>query len=231
MKRLFAGANPFIVGGFLANLFSGFLNPVYITLVLARLDERVIAAGALLSAAFPFAIGLLLENRRLFRRLYRLLPVVMALEVLIALSSVGLAAVDLEAYYLLAMVVFGLFSSSVLYLLHKTKERRVRRGRAAFDRRCSMAEAVGYLAGSAVSMAGLIPVRTPTAVVLLGAIQTLIVYLLLVRVHRTVAASAHRREAVSEEAEDPLSAGWPVRASRPARPVDLHLEPAGLLAA
>lgn len=208
MKRLLAGANPFIVGGFLANLFNGFLNPVYITLILARLDERVIAAGSLLSAAFPLAIGLLLENRRIFRRLYQLLPAVMALEVLVALLSVALAAVDLETYYLLTMVACGVFSSSVLYLLHKTKERRVRRGRAAFDRRCSMAEAVGFLAGSTVSMAGLLPVRSPTTVVLLGAVQTTIVYLLLLGVHRPVPASRPRREAASEEAEDPPPAHW-----------------------
>jgi hypothetical protein len=177
---------------------------VYITLILARLDERVIAAGSLLSAAFPLAIGLLLENRRLFRRLYQLLPAVMVLEVVVAMLSVALAAVDLEAYYLTAMVVCGVFSSSVLYLLHKTKERRVRRGRAAFDRRCSMAEAVGFLAGSTVSMTGLLPVRSPTTVVLLGAVQTTIVYLLLLGVHRPVPNSRPRRETLSEEAEEPL---------------------------
>jgi hypothetical protein len=205
MKRLLTGTNPFIVGGFLASLFSGFLNPVYITLILARLDGRVIAAGSLLSAAFPFAIGLVLEDRRLFRRLYRLLPLVMALEVLVALLSVAVAAVDLAAYYLVAMVVCGVFSSSVLYMLHKTKERRVRRARAAFDRRCAMADAIGFFTGSAVSMVGLIPVRTPTAVVLLGALQTLIVYLLLLGVHRPVPARRPRREAASDEAEEPLA--------------------------
>lgn len=215
MKRLFGGANLFIVGAFFGSLFSGFLNPVYITLVLARLDERVIAAGSLLSAAFPLAIGLLLEKQRIFDGLYRLLPLVMALEVLIALLSAAVAAVDLAAYYLLAMIACGVLSSSVLFLLHRTKERRVRRARAVFDRRCAVAEAVGYLTGSAVSMVGLVPIKEPTTVVLLGAGQTLIVYLLLLRAHRPQPTRKRHEARSGGEAEDPLPAHPPCSPHRP----------------
>ena len=59
------------------------------------------------------------------------------------------------------MIVFGTFTSAVMYLLQILKQRRYRRGRAAFDRRYAMADAAGYLAGSLLALADLPPVQRP----------------------------------------------------------------------
>jgi len=142
----------FIVGGFVANAFAGFINPLYVTEVLAGLDARVIAIGSVMSSAFPVLVGLALERRKVFERLYALLPAVMLAELVLTGLSTVLLSVDLTAFYLLGMLVFGVFTNSVLYLLQKVKELTVRRNRAAFDRRLAVADGLGYLAGSALGL-------------------------------------------------------------------------------
>jgi len=161
MKRFTTYLDAFVLGGFAANFFTGFLNPVYISVILTRLDPRVIAAGSVLASGFPVVVGLVLGRQRLFARLSAVLPRVMAAELVVALGVALAAAVDLSVYYLASMMVFGVFSATVVYLLQKTKEVRYRRNRAAFDRRCEMADGLGYLAGSCLSILGVVEVREP----------------------------------------------------------------------
>ena len=81
MKR--PGVSPataFVAGGFVANAFTGALNPIYITQILTSLDARVIAAGSVLASAFPVVVGLVLERKSVLARLYAILPLVMAAE-------------------------------------------------------------------------------------------------------------------------------------------------------
>ncbi len=195
MKRITKYLDAFVLGGFVANFFTGFLNPVYISVILTRLDPRVIAAGSVLASGFPVLIGLLLGRRRLFARLSAVLPRVMAVELLVALAVAAAAAVNLSIYYLASMMVFGVFSAAVVYLLQKIKEVRYRRNRAAFDRRCEMADALGYLAGSGLSIVGVVELREPLAVAALGVLQTLIVYGLFLFLYRTVPQARKGRAA------------------------------------
>ncbi len=139
----------FVLSGFVASFFSGFLNPLYISLILSRLDGSVIAIGSFMASAFPVLVGLALGRPAVFERLYAALPFVMLAELAAALGCAALAAVDLRAYYLVSMFVLGAFSSAVVYLLQKIKEVRYRRNRASFDRRCDMADGAGLLLGAA----------------------------------------------------------------------------------
>jgi hypothetical protein len=197
MRRPTAFLDYFLIGGFVASLFNGFLNPLYVTHVLARLDGSVVATGTLLASSLPLAVGALLGRRVLFRRLYALLPVLMGVELAALAGSVAAAAVNVAAYYLLSMLVFGLFTTSVVYLLQKAKERRYRRGRSAFDRRCAMADAGGCLAGSALFMSGVLKLNDPVAIAVVGVLQTAIVYGLFVLAYRR-AAPARGRSADEE---------------------------------
>ena len=183
----------FVLSGFITGFFYGFLNPLYIAVILSRLDTRVIALGSFMSSAFPVLIGLVLGNRKIFDRLYAALPVVMLVELAAALCSALVAAVDLLAYYLVSMFVLGVFSSSVVYLLQRIKEVRYRSNRAAFDRRCEMADALGLLTGSALSVAGFSLLRDTLAIALLGSLQTVVVSLLFMLLYRTVPARRKRR--------------------------------------
>ena len=80
MKKTRHLLDAFVLTGFLASCFSGFLNPLYVSLILSRLDGRVIAIGSFMSSAFPVVIGLALGNRAVFARLYAALPLVMLIE-------------------------------------------------------------------------------------------------------------------------------------------------------
>jgi|WetSurMetagenome_2_1015567.scaffolds.fasta_scaffold284828_1 hypothetical protein len=193
MKRRTRYLDAFVLGGFTANFFTGFLNPMYVSIILARLDPRVIAAGSVLASALPVAMGLVLGRRRLFRRLSAVLPWVMLAELLVAVAAALSAAVDIKIYYLSSMLVMGIFSSCVVYLLQKVKEVRYRRNRAAFDRTCEMADALGYLAGSGLSIVGVVHLREPLAVAALGVLQTLLVYGLFLLVYRTTPAARGAR--------------------------------------
>jgi len=183
----------FVLSGFIAGFFYGFLNPLYISVILSRLDTRVIALGSFMSSAFPVVIGLVLGNRKIFAKLYAALPVVMLLELGAAFGAALVAAVDLMAYYLVSMFVLGVFSSSVVYLLQKIKEVRYRANRAAFDRRCDMADALGLLTGSVLSVAGFSLLRDSLTIAVLGSLQTVVVSLLFVLLYRRVPARRKRR--------------------------------------
>jgi hypothetical protein len=183
----------FVLSGFVASFFSGFLSPLYVSLILARLDGSIIVVGSFMSSAFPVLIGLALGRRAVFEKLYAALPLVMLVELVGALGSAALALVDLRAYYLLSMFVLGAFSSSVVYLLQKIKEVRYRRGRASFDRRCDMADAFGLLLGSGLAIVGISLLRDPLAVAGLGAAQTAVVYGLFLLLYRKVPQRRSRR--------------------------------------
>jgi hypothetical protein len=114
------------------------------------------------------------------------------------LGSAALAFVDLRAYYLVSMLVLGAFSSSVVYLLQKTKEVRYRRNRASFDRRCDMADAFGLLLGSGLAIVGVSFLRDPRVVAGLGAVQTAVVCGLFLLLYRTV--PQRRKRTADEEA-------------------------------
>jgi len=86
------------------------------------------------------------------------------------------------------MIVFGTFTSAVMYLLQILKQRRYRRGRAAFDRRYAMADAAGYLAGSLLALADWRPLGDLRVLLALSLAQTAVVYLIYLRCWR-----AHRR--------------------------------------
>ncbi len=198
MKKTRHLLDAFVISGFLASCFSGFLNPLYVSLILSRLDGRVIAIGSFMSSAFPVLVGLALGNRAVFARLYAALPFVMLVELAGVLGSAALALVDLRAYYLVSMLVLGAFSSSVVYLLQKTKEVRYRRNRASFDRRCDMADAFGLLLGSGLAIVGVSFLRDPRAVAGLGAVQTAVVCGLFLLLYRTV--PQRRKRSADEEA-------------------------------
>jgi hypothetical protein len=197
MKNTRPLLDAFVLSGFLASCFSGFLNPLYVSLILSRLDGRIIAIGSFMSSAFPVLVGLALGNRAVFARLYAALPFVMLVELAGVLGSAALVLVDLRAYYLVSMLVLGAFSSSVVFLLQKTKEVRYRGNRASFDRRCDMADALGLLLGSGLAIVGISILRDPRAVAGLGAVQTALVCGLFLQFYRTVPQRRKRR--VDEE--------------------------------
>jgi hypothetical protein len=210
MKRRKIFGDPFITGGFVTSFFSGFLYPVYVTLILSKLDARVIALGSILSGGFPVVIGLALENRRLHDWLYALLPAIMVGEVALGFATVFVAQADIAAYYVVTMLILGVFTSAVMYLLQRVKEGRYRRGRAAFDRRYATADALGFLAGSGVSMVGVPKIGDPLVVAALFALQTAVVYSMLLAARRKTPArralrAANRsRVSVERVAEDPF---------------------------
>ena len=112
-----------------------FPEPLYVSLILSRLDGSVIAVGSFMSSAFPVLVGAGAGQPR------RLPEAVRGAAIRDARRAGGSArlrrprVVDLRAYYLVSMFVLGTFSSSVVYLLQKIKEVRYRRNRASFDRR------------------------------------------------------------------------------------------------
>ena len=155
MNRFIRSIDPFILGGFVGSLFVGLITPYHIKLIASALDVRVITLGSLAGSLFPLLTGLAFENRRLARRWYAQLPLIMTAEVALTAAVILLYTLDLSLYYLASMIVFGTCTSAVLYLLQILKQRRYRRGRAAFDRRYAMADAAGYLAGSLLAMTDL----------------------------------------------------------------------------
>jgi hypothetical protein len=199
MKKRIAMLDAFVLSGFVAGFFSGFINPLYVSLILSKLDGRIIALGSLMSSAFPVLVGALLGNRRVFGRLYAALPVIMLVELVAASASALVAALDLRAYYLTSMFVLGVFSSSVVYLLQRLKEIRYRGHRAAFDRRCDMADAFGLLSGSIASMASFSFLQGALAVAVLGSAQTAVVYGLFIFLYRKMPSRRKRRGDAEQE--------------------------------
>jgi len=193
MKKNRLLLDAFVISGFVASFFNGFLNPLYISLIYSRLDGRVIALGSFLGSACPVFMGALLGNKRVFARMYGALPIVMLMELVAAVGTAVIAMADVRAYYLASIFVFGTFSTSVVYLLQKIKEVRYHRGRAAFDRTCDMADACGLLAGSGMSLAVASLLRDPFTVAALGVLQTAVVYGLFFLLYRKVPARRGRR--------------------------------------
>ena len=189
MKRFKKVFDLLILGGFVSSLFTGFLYPHYIMLVLSSLDLKVLSLGSFFASGLPFLTGMFLESRRLYRRLYALLPALMLAEIAVTATAVFLSAVDLSVYYLSAMVVFGLFSTTVTFLLQRLKEKRYARTRAAFERRYSMADALGYLLGSMLVFWELLPINRVHTVLILGLLQTMFVYTLTLVSYRRVERS------------------------------------------
>jgi hypothetical protein len=193
MKRFIRSIDPYIFGGFVGSLFAGLITPYHIKLIASALDVRVIVLGSLAGSLFPFVTGLALENRRLARRLYAQLPLIMTAEVGLTAAAVLLYFLDLSIYYVASMIVFGTFTSAVMYLLQILKQRRYRRGRAVFDRRYAMADAAGYLAGSLLALTDWRPLGDLRVLLALSLAQTAIVYLIYLRCWR-----AHRRGIVDK---------------------------------
>lgn len=198
MRNLRKYLDVFVISGLVTSFFYGFLNPLYVSVILSRVDGRVIALGSFMASGFPLLIGAVLGNPRVFQRLYAVLPLIMLAELAASAVSVVVAAMDVMAYYLVSMFIFGIFTTSVVYLLQKTKEVRYRSGRAAFDRRCAMADAIGSLGGSAVSVAVVMALRDPRVVAILGAAQTLVVYGLFLLLYRKVPTRRGRRADLEE---------------------------------
>ncbi|GEM_PF-1486747 len=178
MKTLRRIADPFILAGFATNLFNGLLNPLYISEILGRLDPRVISLGSFVSSAFPVFLGFLLENGRLFGALFKILPTLMLVEIVLTALLFFTAARDIAMYYILGMFIFGIFSTSIMYLLQRVKDLRFKTQRAAWDRRAATADALGYLAGSLFITIHYIQVDSPAYIALASLIQTAVVYAL-----------------------------------------------------
>jgi hypothetical protein len=186
MKKNNVFLDVFVVSGFISSFFYGFLNPLYISVILARLDPRIIAVGSFMSSGFPVLIGAVLGNRRLFKRLSAALPWLMLIELAVGSAVALVAAFDLAVYYIASMVIMGVFSTSVVFLLQKIKEKRYRARRAAFDRRYAMADALGSGAGAALSIAAVSVLAEPLAIAAAGALQTAIVYGLFLIMYRRI---------------------------------------------
>jgi hypothetical protein len=184
MRRLKPYFDVFVISGFVTSFFYGFLNPLYVSVILARLDVRVIAVGSFMSSAFPVLIGALLGRKRIFDRLYAALPAVMLVELVAAVASALAAAVDVAAYYLASMFILGVFSASVIFLMQRIKEVTYRRSRAAFDRRMAMADALGSMAGSTIAFIGIVELQDPVLIAVLSSAQTVIVYGLFLLLYR-----------------------------------------------
>jgi hypothetical protein len=210
MKRIIRSIDPYIFGGFVGSLFAGLITPYHIKLIASALDVRVITLGSLVGSLFPFLTGLAFENRRLARRLYAQLPLLMTAEVGLTAAAILLYALDLSLYYLASMIVFGTFTSAVMYLLQILKQRRYRRGRAVFDRRYAMADAAGYLAGSLVALTDLPLLNDLRVLLALGLGQTAVVYLIYLRCY------SPGRRAVLRTARRLASRPAPRSGSRPA---------------
>ncbi len=207
MKKLGTFLDVFVISGFVSSFFFGFLNPLYVSVILARLDPRIIAVGSFMSSGFPVLIGAIMGNRRVFKRLYAILPVLMVIELVAGCAAAIVAALDVAAYYLASMVVIGVFSTSVVYLLQKMKEKRYRSSRASFDRRYAMGDAMGSLAGSALSIVAVSVLQDPLRIALTAELQNVVVYGLFLVMYRRVPGLKKRRAD-----EDPHPCGRPLPA-------------------
>ncbi len=193
MKKIRTFLDIFVISGFISSFFYGFLNPLYVSVILARLDPRLIAVGSFMSSGFPVLIGAVLGNPRIFRRMYAVLPALMVIELVAGCAAAFVAALDLAAYYLASMVLVGVFSTSIVYLLQKIKERRYRSSRASFDRRYAMGDAMGSLAGSALSIVAVSALQDPLRIAMAGALQNVAVYGLFLVMYRRVPGLRRRR--------------------------------------
>jgi len=208
MKRYIRSIDPFILGGFAGSLFAGVITPYHIKLIASALDVRIITIGSLAGSLFPFLTGLVFENRRLVRRLYDQLPWIMTVEVGLTAGAILMFFLDLSYYYIASMIVFGTFTSAIIYLLQILKQRRYRRSRAVFDRRFAMADAAGFLTGSLLALTNWRLLSDLRVLLALSLVQVAIVNLLYLRCYpawRRASArqSAPRRRVIDKQAVVP----------------------------
>jgi branched-subunit amino acid transport protein AzlD len=116
--------DPYLIGGFNSGFFIGLLNPFFVTLILSHLNVRVLAIGSFLFSALPFFLGLILENKKIFDKLFKCLPYVMLAEVLGMLALLFLYRIDTSIYYVASMGVCGLLSASIIFLMQKVRDIR-----------------------------------------------------------------------------------------------------------
>jgi Kef-type K+ transport system membrane component KefB len=202
MKRYIRSIDPYIFGGFIGSLIAGLITPYHIKLIASALDVRVITLGSLAGSLFPFLTGLAFENRRLVRRLYDRLPLIMTAEVGLSAATILMFFLDLSFYYVTSMIVFGTFTSAVMYLLQILKQRRYRHGRAAFDRRYNMADAAGYLAGSLLALADWRLLADLRVLLAFSLVQTAVVNLLYLRCYPAWRRGTVKRSAVKRGVVD-----------------------------
>jgi len=176
MKVLVHFKDPLLLGGFVSNMFNGFLNPLYISAILGKIEPKLISIGSLMASAFPALLGILLENGRLFETLFRFLPLLMGGEVLLTALVIYTSKGDAAVIYLAGMFIFGVFSTSILYLLQRVKEVLYEGNRARWDRRIASADALGYLVGSTLVALAEIDGQDPTLIAMAGLLQTVLVY-------------------------------------------------------
>jgi hypothetical protein len=202
MKRFIRSIDPFILGGFAGSLIAGLITPYHIKLIASALDVRIITLGSLAGSLFPFLTGLAFENRGLVRRLYARLPLIMTVEIGLTAAAILMFFLDLSYYYITSMIVFGTFTTTVMYLLQILKQRRYRRGRAAFDRRYHMADAAGYLAGSLLALAEWPLLADLRVLLALSLVQTAVVNLLYLRCYPAWRRATVKRSVVKRGVVD-----------------------------
>lgn len=204
MKALGHFKDPLLLGGFVSNMFNGFLNPLYISAILGKIEPKVISIGSFMASAFPALLGILLENTRIFETLFRFLPVLMGVEVILTALVIYTSRGDAAVIYLAGMFIFGVLSTSILYLLQRVKEILYEGDRARWDRRIASADALGYLLGSALITLWEVEGQDPTFIAVLGLLQTVLVYTFFLASYLTV-----RRKLLSNvEEEVPPQWDW-----------------------
>ncbi len=204
MKALGHFKDPLLLGGFVSNIFNGFLNPLYISAILGKIEPQFLSIGSFMASAFPALLGILMENSRLFETLFRFLPFLMAGEVLLTALVIYTSKGDAVVIYLAGMFIFGVFSTSILYLLQRVKEVLYEGDRARWDRRIASADALGYLVGSALVALGKVEGQDPTLIAVAGLLQTVLVYTFFL-----VSYLAVRRKLIQQvEEEVPPQWGW-----------------------
>ncbi|MFQ3620148.1 MAG: hypothetical protein SNJ78_04280 [Spirochaetales bacterium] len=181
MKALVHLKDPLLLGGFISNLFNGFLNPLYISAILGKVEPRWISVGSFVAGAFPAFLGILLENALVFNFLFRFLPLLMAGEIILTALLIYVSHGDVLILYLSGMFVFGIFSTSIVYLIQKVKEVRFKNNRASWDRRIASADALGYLLGSLMVVFAEVEGNDPVLVSLATLLQTILVYTFFLR--------------------------------------------------
>jgi hypothetical protein len=178
MKRFLKSLDALIIGGWVSSLFTGITYPNYLKLIVSNLDVQVIAVGSFLASFFPLVSGMFFEKPNFYKKLYSLLPLVMYFEIGFTIFSIFVSSMNMVAYYVMTMVILGLFTSTVMYLLQGVKEKKYARNRATFERRYAMADSFGYLVGSMLVFCNVIKIERVFIVLFLGLLQTVIVYLL-----------------------------------------------------
>ena len=178
MKRFIKSLDAFIIGGWVSSLFTGITYPNYLKLIVSKLDVQVIAVGSFLASFFPLVSGMFFEKPNFYKKLYSLLPLVMYVEIGFTMLSIFVSSMNMVAYYVMTMVILGLFTSTVMYLLQGVKEKKYAGRRATFERRYAMADSFGYLVGSMLVFCSILRIERVFIVLLLGLLQTVIVYLL-----------------------------------------------------